>query len=173
MIPPRRLTALALLALSTAATAHAQSAQEAWSAYSTLDLNGCKVLEQYEQGAVLRCDGHNGERLFISEGDLRFDVDLRAQNEQFFTISPFNSLGETVEWRYGPGDEGLRAIIVRYYYYNGGPEPYASELAVITPPSEFRESCYVALVPGNARPSQNEVARQIADVANYVSCIER
>ncbi len=167
---PRRLAFVA--ALAAIGGGGGALAEEGRSAYTTLDLSACDALERAEIGAVFQCEGHEGWPLFVSTGDLRYDVDVGRRNDAFFTINAFNELGETVEWRYGPGDRGLRAIIVRYYYFDERPEPYASDLAVIAAPTERRGSCYLAMIPADASPSQNEVARRVADLADVLQCIE-
>ncbi|MCI4665948.1 MAG: hypothetical protein MRY74_14635 [Neomegalonema sp.] len=178
LISPRPLAARRLLALGAGAlllAAPAAHAQEATSAYTKLDLDKCERLdepaaeEEGPGGASFKCRGDRGVPLYVSEGDLRFNVDVGKPDDGWISIGPFNTLGETVEWRYGP-DGDLKAIIVRYHFSSDGVKS-PSELAVITPAKDGRKSCYIAFVKPDAAPSQNEAAREIADDADAASCI--
>lgn len=166
------LVASAALAAATPASAH-DEATTGESFYTSLDFNQCVVLSEYENGAELECPGHNGAPLFITEGDLRIDVDVAEPNGAFFTINSWNYLGDTVEWRYGPPERGLRAVIVRYHFDTPDRRDVPSVLAVIASPTERRGSCYLALVRADAKPSQNEAARMIADLADELPCTDQ
>ena len=132
------------------------------SAYTTLDLDGCEVLTSNpEEGAstTWRCPGYKGVALFVQEGDLRFDVDAGVENDRFDTPSPFNRLGETVEWRMKDG--APVAVIFRYIVHNEiGPQP--TELAVESIGTPRSAGCRVGRVAGSA-PDANRQARRIAD----------
>ena len=131
------------------------------SAYT--EIAGCETLRVYEEsgGVEQRCPGYGGVPLFVSEGDLRYDVDAGVPNGVFTTASPFNAIRPTVEWRLRDGRPF--AVIVRYDLDAGDGGPTASELAVISVGTEGAPGCLVGWVPADAAPSQNEAARALAD----------
>ena len=128
---------------------------------------GCETLETFEEGggSVQRCPGVQGVPLFVSEGDLRYDVDAGVRNDAFETPGGFNALGETVEWRLRDGRPF--AIIVRYRVE--GPDGTAgarrSDLAVIRVGRDGAPGCLVGYVGADAAPDQNTAARRLADRA--------
>lgn len=135
------------------------------SVYTSLDLENCEVLKTYEEsgGQALRCKGYQDIPLYVTQGDARFDVDAGVPNSEWTTSGrPFNSIGDTVEWRIHDGKPV--AIILRYNFQTGRtPQERSSELAVISVGREGSPGCLVEWVPGDAKPSQNVAARQIAD----------
>ena len=139
------------------------------SVYTDLDLDECEMLGSDEIGGhvELRCPGYRGIDLFVTEGDLRFDVDVGVPNDIWTSQLPFNYLGETVEWRLRDGVPF--AVIIRYhlddgtYDFDGGTSKLPPLLAVITVGREGSPGCIVGWVPVDARPSQNEAARRLAD----------
>ncbi len=148
------------------ADANASSdADDIESAYTDLNLEDCEVLETYEEsgGMALRCEGYQGIPLYVTESDIRFDVDAGVPNDEWTTANrPFNSIGDTVEWRLQGGQPV--AAILRYNFESGGsPNVQSSELAVFTIGQEGDPGCLVDWVTADAEPSQNVAARQIAD----------
>jgi hypothetical protein len=135
------------------------------SIYTSLDLENCEVLKTYEEsgGQALRCKGYQDIPLYVTEGDARFDVDAGVPNSEWTTSGrPFNSIGDTVEWRIHDGKPV--AIILRYNFETGTtPQERSSELAVISVGREGSPGCLVDWVPADTQPSQNVAARQIAD----------
>ena len=133
------------------------------SAYT--EIEGCETLRTFEEGggAEQRCPGVGGVPLFVSEGDLRYDVDAGAPNGAFTTPSGFNSLGTTVEWRLRDGEPF--AVIVRYDVEGPGgtAAERRSDLAVIKVGREGVPGCLVGYVPADAAPDQNTAARRLAD----------
>ncbi|MEL6616746.1 MAG: hypothetical protein AAFQ43_13470, partial [Bacteroidota bacterium] len=107
--------------------------------------------------------------LYVTEGDLRFDVDAGVPNERFETQPGFNSVGDTVEWRLRDGKPF--AIILRYNSQDVEAGRDRTDLAVISVGRPGEPGCLVDWVPANAQPSQNEAARTIADgQATTVDC---
>lgn len=135
------------------------------SVYTSLDLGDCEVLETYLEGGgqSLRCKGYKDIPLYVTEGDLRYDVDVGIPNEAWTTANrPFNSIGDTVEWRIHDGKPV--AAILRYNFETGGvPNSRSSELAVFSIGQEGSPGCLIDWVSADAQPSQNVAARQIAD----------
>ena len=132
-------------------------------AYTTLDYEACETLVEYENGMgiELRCPGLGDVPLFVTEGDLRMDVDAGLPNEVWTSLSPFNSLGETVEWRLR-GDKPF-AVIVRYHLDDEGGVSVPSRLAVISVGTEGNPGCLVGWIDADASPDQNTAARDLAD----------
>ena len=175
MIKARRSSARLALCVAAAlcAAPYGASAQSGTSAYTKLDLDDCTLLSADQMGAAFECVGHRGTPLFVAEGDLRYNIDVGEADEGWISVAPFNTIGETVEWRYAPNGGDLRAVIIRYYLAGPNGGRGTSELAVITAANEARESCYLAFVPPSAPPSQNEAARDIADRVDELPCIDQ
>ena len=161
--------------LAVATICAAPAIAEGDSAYTKLDLDKCELLNFSDEGggsASFYCEGHRGVPLYVAEGDLRFTISVGDSGGGFVTPAPFNTLGDTIEWRYAPGGRELKAIIIRYHLADpSGAGRGTSELAVIAAPTGDRRSCYLAFVKASAKPSQNEAARAIADLADELQCI--
>ena len=129
------------------------------------EVSGCETIETFEEsgGYVQRCSGYQGTPVYVSLGDLRYDVDVGVRNDDFETPVGFNDLGGTVEWRLRDGRPF--ALIVRYRVE--GPGGTAAErrsgLAVIKVGREGAPGCLVGYVPARAAPDQNTAARRLAD----------
>lgn len=135
------------------------------SVYTSLALEDCEVLETYEEsgGRLWRCDGYQDIPLYVTDEDARFDVDAGVPNAEWTTAGrPFNSIGDTVEWRLHGGKPV--AAILRYNFMTDGIDPTrTSELAVSAIGREGSPGCLVEWVKADAYPNQNTAARQIAD----------
>ena len=134
------------------------------SAYT--EITGCETIREADVEAgttTQRCPGYGGVPLYVSEGDLRYDVDAGVQNDRWTTPGGFNGLGKTVEWRIRDGRPF--AVIVRYEVEGPGgtAAERRSDLAVIKVGREGAPGCLVSYVGADARPSQNEAARALAD----------
>lgn len=137
------------------------------SAYTDINLDECLVMESDDFGTMWACPGYKGMPVYVAEGDLRFMVsfgfgaDREPAAEQ--TLSPFNTLGPTIEWRLSNAGGIWRpfAAIVRYHLdaVDGGPD--GQVLAVIR--IEPGATCHVAYVDARANGNANELARQAAD----------
>ena len=129
------------------------------------EISDCTTIETFEEsgGTVQRCPGVEGTPLFVSEGDLRYDVDAGVRDDTFETPEGFNSLGKTVEWRLRDGRPF--AVIVRYEIEgpSGTAAERRSDLAVIKVGREGAPGCLVGYVPADATPDQNTAARRLAD----------
>ena len=136
---------------------------DARSAYTRIA--DCETIERFEEsgGAVQRCPGYDGVPLYVSRGDLRYDVDAGVRNGAFETPGGFNALGETVEWRLRGGRPV--AVIVRYEVEGPGgtAAERRSDLAVVKVGGEGAPGCLVGYVPADAEPDQNTAARRLAD----------
>lgn len=131
------------------------------SAYTSFDLDSCtKTSSSLEaDGDDYRCPGRNGVPLFVQDGDARMDIDAGAKNAVFETTGPYNSIGDTVEWRMKDGKPF--AVIFRYSVHNEiGRKP--TELAIEKIGSPRAPGCRVGQVAGKT-PNANRRAREIAD----------
>jgi len=132
------------------------------SSYSKVDLDTCDVLDKSTgEGSWIefRCPGLKDIPLFVSEGDGRFDVDAGIKNGDFATISAFNEIGDTIEWRLRDGVPF--AVIFRDRDVSMESSP-RSVLAVETIGSDGVPGCRVAQIDASTAEA-NLRARKIAD----------
>ncbi|MCB2049496.1 MAG: hypothetical protein KDE32_14915 [Novosphingobium sp.] len=138
-----------------------------YSTYTKLNLDACKVTEEEEEGESVTwdCPGYGGYPLIAMSGDGRMDLDVARDNGSFETISPFNDIGDTVEWRLRPDDTPFAII---YRLRTATPEAkQRSVLFVETVPGPDRPSCLIARIEGSV-PNANARARELADGAMRV-----
>ncbi|MCE7028614.1 hypothetical protein [Jiella avicenniae] len=154
---------LGLVAFASLAGAPARAAGID-SAYTKLDLDACDVLKEYEEGGGidLQCAGYAGIPVFVSEGDLRTVVAFGEESQNGGTFGPFNSPGETVEWRLS-GKEPFAAILRFHLDPGDGSGKTASVLGVYTIGGKGRESCPVGYVDASVNANANVLARKVAD----------
>jgi hypothetical protein len=136
------------------------------SVYTPLDLSACQTLESFGDGGRYRCPGLDGLPVFVSEGDLRFDVDYGTANESFDGFGAFNDIGKTIEWRLRGGKPF--AAILRYSLDIAGEDGEmrkGSVLQVSKIGTEGRPGCAVAYVDAVANKNANGLARDTADGA--------
>lgn len=143
------------------------------SVYTGLDLDACTVLATDEEsgGIALRCPGYRGAPVFVSEGDLRFDVDFGVPNDQWASFGPFNSIHDTVEWRVTDGRPV--AAILRFFLdtgMTGGPDDKGQVLLVSKVGGENSPGCAIAAVDVNTVEQPNSVARGAAAMASRIDC---
>ncbi|MEM0964009.1 MAG: DUF5991 domain-containing protein [Bacteroidota bacterium] len=146
---------------------------ETTSVYTEIDLDACRRLDDGGDRmiAAWACDGYDQLPIYVTEGDLRFDVDVGTPNDRWTTPSGFNTLGGRLEWRIRDGV--AVGAIIRYRIDGIEDVPARSDLAVLSVGSAEGPGCLVAWVPASATPSQNEAARDLADVADTLPCVER
>lgn len=164
----RKARALCLLALPALLALTSAPAQAAGidSAYTKLKLDACAVLKTYEEdgGVDLKCSGYRGIPVFVSEGDLRTTVAFGKDSANGASFGPFNSPGETVEWRLSGGKPF--AAILRFHVDPGdGSGKTVSVLGIYTIGDAGRESCPVGYVDASVNKNANVLARQVADEA--------
>ncbi|MCW2309901.1 hypothetical protein [Rhodobium gokarnense] len=175
-----RVLRLLALPITLLAGAVGAEAAEIDSAYTKLDLNACPIIEQnLEEGSwtLVRCKGYRGRPVFVGEGDLRFFVwfddkeseePLRSQ-----TLGPFNTIGETLEWRVRRvgGDWQPFATILRYRTSLDEDQDQGEVLVVsqIQPGA----TCHIAYVDVRSNPDANALARDAADrLAGSFDCAD-
>jgi hypothetical protein len=162
--------------------AHAQTraqtrAQTLGSSYTSTAPKQCRIIgpsNGVDDSMVRVCPGKTGWQVLIAEDDLRETVSVgrnriwaekEAAAQAWF--SPFNSAGNTVEWRMQNGRPF--AIIQRWQLddnadqdESGRPKPKAMLVVTRLPPGPV---CHVAYVDVAANPNANELARNDADEA--------
>lgn len=155
------------------ASASADSALSAESTYTKLDLGACETLSQSEEGGSvsLKCAGLPGYPVFVSEGDLRFDVDFGVANDEFATFGAFNTIGDTVEWRVNDGVPS--AAILRFRLDSGitGTDEDRGEVLLVSKVGkDGAPGCAMAAVDVKTNEQPNAVARGAAAMAARFEC---
>jgi hypothetical protein len=133
------------------------------SVYTQLDFDRCRVTSRAAEGegsfVNWRCPGYARVPLIVHADDDRFDLDAGVDNENWQSLSPFNTLGPRVEWRV----RARRPIAVIYRYIVSTPGiPAFSRIAVASIGRAGHPGCLIALIDG-ALPNANSLARDRAD----------
>ena len=174
-VPHRLLIVPAAAALFAAAFGPISpaNAQTFSSSYTSTAPKDCRTVGKPENGSTTQvCPGKSGLVVVISEDDLRQTVSvgpnrLAASKEPAAEtwFAPFNSTGNTVEWRAVDGRPF--AIIQRWLIAdNADPDkngrPTVKPVLAVTrlPPGPV---CHVAYIDGQANRNPNELAREAAD----------
>jgi len=161
--------AIMAFVLLTGGTERQANAAEFESVYTSLDLETCLALTppeimQEEQSAEWVCPGHDGLVVWVGEGDLRMFLGYgprgREQCSYGQTLSRFNMIGETLEWRLERIGNAARPIatILRYRVDADGVERQYLVVSKVG----IDQSCHMAYIDvaaGNA----NQRARDAAD----------
>lgn len=192
-----RYACLALLALAAAAcsqepappaaepgeapapAAAAAAAAEPGERFRYTRLEGCELIRSAPEEAGFfehECDGVGGYRLRHSEADLRENVVVLAPggSEHDLELSllargAFSTVGETAEWRSGPGGPFDPAALILRQSVMEDPDPNIPEVSYLVVVRLTPRPCVVARVPPG--PGQNTRARETADRAG--PCIAR
>ena len=174
-VPHRQFIIPAAAALFAAASGliPPANAQTFSSSYTSSAPKDCRTVGKPENGSTTQvCPGKSGLVVVISEDDLRQTVSVGPNRtaaskepaaETWF--APFNSTGNTVEWRAVDGTPF--AIIQRWMLADNSDtdkagSPISKPILVVTrvPPGSV---CHVAYIDGQANRNANELARQAAD----------
>ena len=163
-------TALFAAAFGLISPANAQTFS---SSYTSTAPKDCRTIGKPENGSTKQvCPGKSGLVVVIREDDLRQTVsvgpDRAAAGKEPAAetgFAPFNSTGNTVEWR--AVDDKPFAIIQRWLIAddnetNKTGSPISKPMLAVTrlPPGSV---CHVAYIDGQANRNANELARQAAD----------
>ena len=149
------------------------SAQTFSSSYTSSAEKDCRTIGKPKDVSTKQvCPGKSGLVVLISEDDLRQTVSVGPDHvaaakepaaETWF--APFNSTGQTVEWRAVDGKPF--AIIQRWLIADNNDtdkagSPISKPMLAVTrlPPGSV---CHVAYIDGQANRNANEFARQAAD----------
>ena len=148
------------------------SAQTFSSSYTSSAEKDCRTIGKPKDVSTKQvCPGKSGLVVLLSEDDLRQTVSVGPDHvaaakepaaETWF--APFNSTGQTVEWRAVDGKPF--AIIQRWLIADNDDtkagSPISKPMLAVTrlPPGPV---CHVAYIDGQANRNANELARQAAD----------
>jgi hypothetical protein len=158
---------VSLVFVAAAPPAHAENG----SAYTRLDLAQCREEapdpDDPLQSGVWWCEGYDGIPVYVSESDLRFFVSYgegaRDEPAAGTTLPPFNSAGDTIEWRLG-ADGRPFATILRFYTGPGDGAP-EGQVLVMTWLGGPGQVCHIGYVDARVNPDANELAREVVDNA--------
>lgn len=169
----KTLAGIFALGASLALLATPATAQQFDSAYTKLDATTCQDLDpsmfgggEEDTSGYQACVGYNNMLVFVADGDLRMFVSYGADalNEisAHQTLSPFNTIHDTLEWRLKlvNGDWQPFATILRYFTDSGDGDK--SQILIVTK-LEPGNSCHVAYIDATLTPDANVIARQFAD----------
>jgi len=152
--------------LFVAAMASAQPAPERTSVFTKVSDAACTMIEQNEETFdwTGSCPGVGEYSLEWSISDLRDDLTVirgsartELQIPSIVAKGPFDSIGDTVEWR-GPAGGHPDVLVIRVYVARPDGSDDGGRLAVARLGDK---PCLVAVLP--LMKDQNEKARQIAD----------
>lgn len=142
-------------------------AQDNDSVYTKIDLdNECSIIHADDFGATFACPGYRGYPVMVAEGDLRMFVSygLNSLNERAAeqTLSAFNTIGETLEWRLANRTRGWTPIatILRYFTEDGMGD---KQQFLIVTKVEQGATCQVARINASKYKDANQIARDLAD----------
>lgn len=160
----RRVTAVAVVLAGMGLSA---SAAEITSAYTKINLEDCKQLDGAEEegtfGGSWSCQGYGGLQVLVSEGDLRMFVSFGpdAENEPAAgqTLSRFNTINETLEWRLRDGVPF--ATILRWF--PSLDEGKGTGSVLIVTQLKPGATCQIGRIDAQANPGANQMSRDLAD----------
>jgi hypothetical protein len=170
---PIVLAAAAALFAAAFALILPASAQTFSSSYTSSAEKDCRTIGKPKDVSTKQvCPGKSGLVVLISEDDLRQTVSVgptpaaAAKEPAAETgFAPFNSTGQTIEWRAVDGKPF--AIIQRWLIADNNDldkagSPTSKPVLAVTrlPPGPV---CHVAYIDGQANRNPNELARQAAD----------
>lgn len=171
-------TAAILFSISFFSNIYA-TAEKYESRYTMLDEESCITLHQKHEAIVQECPGFGGYQLHASEFDLRQSITLLKDGREFplqywDTVSPaFSTLGEKAEWRFIKVNEKSIpiALITRLNAVTGGDIEKITSWLVVSKLTE-KNTCVVGKIPPQQDGSQNIKARDMADMAEGMSCLK-
>lgn len=118
------------------------------------------------QGAGWWCDGYGGKPVWVAEGSLRYSLgygrDAKQQCSARQTLSAFNTISETLEWRLlreFPGHLRPVATILRYRTEGDGTQ---GQYLVVTKLGAGT-ACHMAYIDVKRSGDANVLARRAAD----------
>lgn len=160
----RRVTAVVVVLASMGLSA---SAAEITSAYTKINLEDCNQLERAAEegtfGGSWTCPGYGGLQVLVSEGDLRMFVSFGpdAENEPAAgqTLSRFNTINETLEWRLRDGVPF--ATILRWF--PSLDEGKGTGSVLIVTQLKPGATCQIGRIDAQANPGANQMSRDLAD----------
>ncbi|MEM7301534.1 MAG: hypothetical protein AAF468_10675 [Pseudomonadota bacterium] len=170
------LRILFVVLIASATTFFASAAGHAAdSLYSKLDFDKHCTFEkpaseeEEGMGASGVCRIPDFPEIHFAEGDLRHSAGFGAP-KQFESFAQFNSMNNTIEWRFG-SDGVAYAAIVRFFIENINPATGAvdpkrkGQVLVIhrVASGGDKNTCVVGMVDARANENANQLARDVAD----------
>ncbi|MDO9416545.1 hypothetical protein [Pararhizobium sp.] len=145
------------------------------SVYTDLKLDTCKTIDEAEVSVTMKCGGLKDYPVYFTEGDLRQSVLYGPVSQSYIegtfeSFSPFNHIGEKVEWRVD--DEGKpTAAILRWFIENSNPDTgetdqkLQGQVLVVSHVAQADDdtSCVTGYVDALENKDANTLARQLAD----------
>lgn len=141
------------------------------SAYSSLALEeDCRLVEpsgsEEAQGAEWWCEGFRNTDVWVAEGDLRFFLgygrNAKQQCSARQTLSAFNTIGKTLEWRVIRETQGHMRPIATILRYRTESDGRKGQYLVVTKLGPG-EACHMAYVDVKTSRDANVLARRAAD----------
>ena len=141
------------------------------SAYSSLALEGdCRLVQpssgEEAQGAEWWCEGFRNTDVWVAEGDLRFFLgygrNAKQQCSAQQTLSAFNTIGKTLEWRVIRETQGHMRPIATILRYRTDSDGRKGQYLVVTKLAPG-EACHMAYVNVRKSRDANVLARRAAD----------
>lgn len=168
---------LLLLSISFSSNIYATAA-EYKSRYTTLKAEDCITVSEAHESIVQECPGFAGYQLFASEFDLRQSLTLLKNGKEFplqfwNTVSPsFSTLGSKVEWRFLQDNDQPKviALIARLNVITGEKANETTSFLVVSKITE-KNICVVGKIPPQLDGSQNQKARDMADLSEVMPCL--
>ncbi len=165
----RRISFVISMAGIVAATLSASAAERFDSAYTKLNLDDCMMTstpsEEGTDGGSWLCEGYRGIPVSIAEGDLRmfvsFGNNAAKETAASQTLSGFNSINETLEWRLVErGGWQPFATILRWFVQTY--DQTTDQVLIVTRLGQGA-TCHVARINATRTPNANAMAHEIAD----------
>jgi hypothetical protein len=162
----RSTLALALLAAGPAFAAQPIPLPANQSMYTDLKLADCSITKSDDFSTIWACPGYKGIPVMVAEDDDRFQVSYGLKSTEEVaakqTLPPFNTLGDTIEWRMSNRTGGWKPFATILRFKTGGDDGPKNEVLVVTKLAEGA-TCHIAYVDATANPNANALAQQAAD----------
>lgn len=138
------------------------------SAYTKIQLQNCTQVETASDegtfGGAWTCPGHQGQEVYVAEGDLRmfvsfgpFAADEPAAGQ---TLPNFNTVNETLEWRMR---DGVPFATILRWFPSLDEGARTGSILIVTQLVPGGGTCQIARIDAQANSNANVLARQAAD----------
>lgn len=141
---------------------------EMTSVYTKIRLDECRINRHSAESSstTYYCEGYNNIPVIVHDGDGRAYIGVgHEKNTHLISLGGFNGVQlpeATAEWRLADGKPV--AMIIRIFNFTSYPEiDRYSNLAVYSIATVDQKGCPIGFVSVGAKPSQNAVARMVAD----------
>ncbi|WP_163833941.1 hypothetical protein [Spartinivicinus ruber] len=146
--------------------------------YTSIDEQHCKTLELDNHSSVQSCQGFANIVVKVTDFDLRQSITLVQNNREFplhfsdTVSSSFSELGSKVEWRYqGNNPDQVVSMIARLNVSDNSEQPGKVKSYLVVSKILADQACVVGKIPPQQDGSQNTKARQLADKAATLDCV--